>query len=419
MLEAKAGRGVEADVALGLALAFQGRLRYRRFWEQEEVVPLLRRSLAILRQAGAEEELGLTLAFAFRPGVVENVAEAEKLLHESLAINRKLGRRWEAAYCLLSFSGSIWCSWGGQVDAKPYLQESYALFSEIGDRMRAAYSLMVLAERLNRSGGRPEAKLRIQESLAVFREIGDRQTVQICLDALGYLTRELGQYEEARQLHRESLKVASEVGDRLGVAGSLDNLGLVAYDVGDYEAAQRYFEEGLAMRREVGDPWSTAVSLEHLGDVALAQGNGERARRWYQECLEAGRGGEPLGQVVSALKGLGQVSSAEGDFEQARQHFRDALELEMTGPGARVPLLLGILVAVAQLAARLGEKEKPAEWLVYAADHAVSTAQLRDRANRLLDELASQLPPQAMAAARERYTDRTLEEVVQVVLQEL
>jgi tetratricopeptide (TPR) repeat protein len=419
MLEAKAGQGVEADVALGLALAFQGRLRYRRIWEQEEVVPLLRRSLAILRQAGAEEELGLVLAFAFDPGVVENVAEAEKLLHESLAINRKLGRRWEAAYSLLSFYGSLWFSWSGRVDAKPYLQESYALFSEIGDRMRAAYCLMELAQLLNWSGGRQEARLRLQESLAVFREIGDRQTVQACLDALGYLTRELGEYEKARRLHRESLEIASEVGDRLGVAGSLDNLGLVAYDAGDYEGAQRYFEQGLAIRTEVGHPWSIAMSFLHLGDVALAQGDYAQARRWYQESLELGRGSEPPGWAAKALRGLGEISSAEGDLEQARQHFRDALKLEMTGPGARVSLLLKILVSVAQLAARMGERERPVEWLACVADHTMSTAQLRASAVRLLDELASQLPPQAMAAARERSKGKSVDDMVGEVLREI
>jgi tetratricopeptide (TPR) repeat protein len=418
-LEAKAGGGVEADIALGLALAFQGYLHLRRFWLEEEATPLLRRSLAILRQAGAEEELGLALAFAFRTGVVENVAEAEKLLHESLAINRKLGRRWEAAFCLLSFNIRAGFSWPGQVDTRPYLQESYAIFSEIGDRWRAAYSLEAQAGWLLDAGERQAAKQLYQQSLAVFREIGDGQAVQFDLDNLGYLTRELGEYEEAWQYHRESLEMASEAGHRLGVAGSLDNLGLVAYDVGDYGAAQRYFEQGLAIRREVGHAWSITISLGHLGDVALAQGDYAQARRWYQESLEVSRGSELAKEMPEALRGLGEVSTAEGDFEQARQQFRDALELEMAGQAVYIPGILKVLVAVAQLTARSGEKEKPAEWLAYVADHAVSTAQLRDRAMRLLDDLASQLPPQAMAAAREMSKGKSLDDMVGEVLQEI
>jgi tetratricopeptide (TPR) repeat protein len=193
----------------------------------------------------------------------------------------------------------------------------------------------------------------------------------------------------------------------------------VAYDLGEYESAKRYFEQGLAIRKEVGHPWSIAVSLGHLGDVALAQGNGERARRWYQESLEVGRGGAPLGQVAEALTGLGEVSSAEGDFEQARQHFRDTMELGMAGRVVYIPMMLKVLVAVAQLAARMGEKEKPAEWLAYVAEHAASTVQTRDKAKGLLEELAPQLSLESMDLARERSEDMTLDEVVQEILQVL
>jgi tetratricopeptide (TPR) repeat protein len=241
----------------------------------------------------------------------------------------------------------------------------------------------------------------------------------MCLDHTGYVARGLGEYEEARQVHLESLTICREEGDRLGIAGSLNNLGLVARDMGDYAEAERYFQEGLAIRTEIGHRWSITVSLEQLGDVALAQGNYEEARRWYQESLEVSRGTERAAQMSEALRGLGEVSSAQGDFEQARQHFRDALELEMAGPVVYIPTILKVLFAVAQLAARTGDREKSAEWLATVAGHAASSARTRDRANRLLDELASQLPPQAMAAARERSEGKSLDDMVGEVLREL
>jgi predicted ATPase/DNA-binding SARP family transcriptional activator len=418
-LEAKASHGAEADVALGLALAFQGRFA-GRLYRFEDAAQLLQRGQERLRLSGARKELALANSLSFYPGAFGSFPDAEQQLQESLAIFRSEGDRWGVAFALSRF---LWSAlWGTQQhkDARQYLQESLAIGREVGDRWIVGWCLFQLGVVLQDSGAHREAKQRYQESLAVFRELGDRHLEQTSLDHIGFVARELKEYEEARHYHAESLAISQEEGDRLGTAGSLDNLGLVARDVGDHPEAIRRLQEGLAIRREVGHSGAVSVSLDHLGDVALAQGNYEEARRWYQESLALGRASVSM-QIRPAepLGGLGEVSSALGDFEQARQHFRDALEAEMSEQVVYVPLVLNILVAAAELTMRMGEKEKPAAWLGYIADHAGSTELARDKANHLLDALASQLPPQAMAAARERYTDRTLEEVVQAVLQEL
>jgi tetratricopeptide (TPR) repeat protein len=417
MLEAKAGQDVDLDVALGMALAFRGRFA-GRLYRYKDAAQLLRRSQAILRRLGAQRELALANTLSFYPGAEDSFPDIEQVLEETLAIYRSLGDRWGIAFALTRFLWLVGLASARSRDAKG-LQESLAIGREIGDQSIVGLCLFQLGVILQSSGDYREAKQRYLESLAVFRELGDRRLVQMCLDSAGYVARALGEYEEARQVHLESLAISREEGDRLGIAGSLHNLGLVARDLGDYTEAERCFQEGLAIRREVGQQWSISISLEHLGDVALAQGNYGEARRWYQGSLEVRRGNELARQMPEALRGLGEVSSAEGDFEQAQLHFRNALELERAGQVVYISTILKVLFAAAELTMRMGEKEKPVEWLAYVAGHAASTAQTRGRANRLLDDLASQLPPQAMAAARKRYTNRALEEVVQAVLQEL
>jgi predicted ATPase/DNA-binding SARP family transcriptional activator/Tfp pilus assembly protein PilF len=417
MLESQAAQGGETGVTLALALAFQGRFA-GRLYRYEHAAQLLRRSQALLHRLGAQRELALANTLSFYPGAEESFPDIEQVLEETLAIYRGLGDRWGIAFALTRFLWLVGLTSTRSRDTSG-LQESLAIGREIGDQSIVGLCLFQLGAILQSSGDFQESKQRYLESLAVFRDLGDRRLVQMCLDHTGYVARALGEYEEARQVHLESLTICREEGDRLGIAGSLNNLGLVARDMGDYAEAERYFQEGLAIRTEIGHRWSITVSLEQLGDVALAQGNYEEARRWYQESLEVSRGTERAAQMSEALRGLGEVSSAQGDFEQARQHFRDALELEMAGPVVYIPTILKVLFAVAQLAARTGDREKSAEWLATVAGHAASSARTRDRANRLLDELASQLPPQAMAAARERSEGKSLDDMVGEVLREL
>jgi predicted ATPase len=414
MLESQAAQGAEAGVTLALALAFQGRFA-ARLYRSEQARHLLRRSQELLCLLGARRELALAYSLSFYGEVIETFLGAKELFGEALAIFRSLADRWGVAFIGTRF---VWMAHDLENTGRQ-LQESLEIAREIGDRWSLGAGLLEAGQVLQSFGAYREAKQRYSESAAVSRDLGDCQLEQESLDHMGFVARAMGQYEEARQCHLESLAISRDKGDHLGTAGSLDNLGLVARDLGEYEEANRYAREALAIRREVGHRWSIVISLLHLGDVAVAQGSYEGAQRWYQESLEVGRGGDPLGWPAEPLKGLGEVSSAEGDFKQARQHLRDALELAMAGRGAYIPLILEILFAVAQLAARMGEREKPAEWLTYVADHAASTARTRDKAMRLLDELASRLPAEATAAAQERGRGKTLDEIVQASLEVL
>lgn len=417
MLEARAGQGTDADVALGLALACQGWLCIRRFC-LEDGAEALRKSLAMLRRLGVREELGLVLSFVFQGGVAESFEEAETLFRESLTINRALGRQWEVAFSLLQFTEGMAIDWRGLGDEKSwrhYLEESYAISSEIGDRWLAASALVYMAEYDCSRGALGEGMQHLQESLVVMREIGDGQSVQYILDNLGYYSRVLGRYDEARRFHRESLDIAGEVGDGLGVAGSLSNLGLVALNEGDYEEATDYFEQALAMHRQLGRTWETGFSLRHLGDAALARGDAQEALRCYRELLDVADGFEWM--QVDAWRSLGEAYLALGDFAQAKEHLRTALDLAVQSEA--LDELLDTLRAVAQLAARRGKTEWAVEVLACTVGQPDSDVQVRAKAKALLANLAAKLPPQAVDAAQERGRGKAMDEIVQESLEAL
>jgi len=188
----------------------------------------------------------------------------------------------------------------------------------------------------------------------------------------------------------------------------------VALDLGDYEEAEQLFKEGLTIRTEVGAGWETALSVQHLGDLALAVGDPEEASQSYHHSLRIWQDLEWPQGLAEVHKGLGEVCSALGDPEGARQHFRTALEM-----AADVGARLDILARFAVLVASEGERERAVELSAFVLHHRASPKRTQNRAERLLAELASQLPPGATAAAQERSIAKELAAVVEDVLDEL
>ena len=106
-----------------------------------------------------------------------------------------------------------------------------------------------------------------------------------------------------------------------------------------------------------------------------------------------------------------------GDMEQAKEHLYTALKAATQA--AHVSTILDVLASIAQLAARMGHQKRAAELLAYVAQHPASSFQTHNNGERLLAELRSQLPPEAIAAANERNQDKTLEDVVDQLLEEM
>jgi tetratricopeptide (TPR) repeat protein len=221
----------------------------------------------------------------------------------------------------------------------------------------------------------------------------------------------MGQYDEARRLHHESLAISEEIGDQLGISGSLDNLGLVARDEGDLEEARTLLEEGLAIRREISQGWEAAISLEHLGTVSLALDEIDLAGEQFQESLDISRQQLWPQGVALALIGLSDVFAARGKLADARQHAASALMLGSL-VGNDVPFQQVLLCAARRLV-DAGQPEPAAEVLAFILNHRATCHYTRRRAQRLLDELAAQLPPETLAAAQARAQALTLTQVTE------
>jgi tetratricopeptide (TPR) repeat protein len=410
----EAGPG-EIDRTLGLMLAYQAEFAHR-LYRHEEAMWAIRKSLDLLSPRGPGPELAWANVLSVEMGAQEFGPQAESLLLDSLDTLKRSNRQYLAGYEYLLLSDLA----GALKDysrAMRFAQEGLAFHEARGDRWGIAFAEFSLGGLDQMGGARTEALEHYRRSLEMRRDLRDRWGISFCLDHMGYVARELGNMQEARQLHLESLEVSRDIGDPLGIAGSLDNLGLIARDEGAYGEAEQYFQEGLALRRQVGRPWDLAISLRHMGDAALGRGEVEAAARWYADSVHTFRSSPDRYGIEAAVAGLGETCLARGGTDEARQHFRTALRAAaLAGDSSET---LKILAGISSLLVRTGRHEQAAEVAAAVLHHPASTWATRSRAERLLNELASRLPQEALAVTEARATGLDLDAIAAQVLEEL
>jgi predicted ATPase len=410
-IDERPAEGDELKRVLGLVLAYQADFT-AWLYRHEEATTIARRSLGILRAVGASYELALAANVAVFVWAVEDDMEAEGLLRDAIASFEARGDRVGVAVALQSMSD---VAAKDQAEAKAYLKESLAITDEIGDSWSSAHTLFELGRVAQHIDvDRRAARAYYRRSLDIRRELNDPWGVSICLDSIGFVQRELGDFAAARELHLESLAISREIGDGLGIGGSLDNLGLVARDEGQTAVARQYVCEGLAVRREVGRPWDIAISERHMGDVAMLEGDYDAARRWYAESAATFESINWRTTMEDSLRGLGEALTQLGEHEQARRTLRSALDLAMFA--GTLSSALDTLVGAAQLLVRGDRSAAAVELLAFVVSHHAASYQTQRRAEVLLKQLEVDLAADAVAAARHRAENKTLEQIADEVL---
>ena len=189
----------------------------------------------------------------------------------------------------------------------------------------------------------------------------------MALHLLGVVAHQRGAYLKARECHSESRALFQEMGRHGQAAEQLSFLGDAALAMGEYAEAERCLRETLAVFKDLGKYASTAGSMVILGDVAVARGDYSAARERYRQALEVTLDHRPVGGQLRVLVGMSKLLARErGD-----------------------PVSVERAVELVSLALRHFSGYR----LLQRAIH---------KAQRCLDELRSELSPDAFAAAQAR-----------------
>jgi predicted ATPase/DNA-binding SARP family transcriptional activator len=284
------------------------------------------------------------------------------------------------------------------------------------DRWTCTYALYLLGVTAHMQGRYPEAQQLLQQGIAIADDIGEARNKAWGLLGLGGYVSDEGEYRRAEALTREGLRILQELGDRVGTTYALLYLGEVAIALRDYALARRCFQDSLAIANETDSVrYFEAWSLNGLAAIALALGHYAEARRIFTDSVRICEDVGVPSVTVTALTGLGNVSCVLGEYGQSRACFCRALKRTIGGGSIhRVP---EVLTGLADLLVREGGGERAAELLGLIRHHPASPYAVRERAKRLLTEVAVELPPQMVAAATARGEAQELADAVANILQ--
>jgi predicted ATPase/DNA-binding SARP family transcriptional activator len=302
----------------------------------------------------------------------------------------------------------------GDPRAEQLHREALALAEGTGDPWRKEAALWQLGQHAALEARFAEAEELYRQAIAAADELGEQWMKSAVLVDLAHVLWEKGEYLKAEGFAEESLRIRQEFGERSWIGGSWSCLGEIAIVLGKYEEAAQHFQKSLAIAEETGKSSMRVDSLRGQGSLAMALGQYEQAKGLFEEGLANARN---IDLRLTVQIGLGHAVCALGETQQARACFLQALGSAMAAH--RPPAVLSALVGVAFLSATEGNGRLAVELLVLAL-HSPATCQIdRDRAQELLAELESELPPEVLAVATARGQARKVEATSSQILAQL
>ena len=228
----------------------------------------------------------------------------------------------------------------------------------------------------------------------------------------------LGQYETAQKFAQQAYAQSLMTNDRWFRAYILNNMGQIAVALGDTRMGKMHFQSSYEIRHDFADPEGIALALINLGNLAFkeqamaeAQAAFERSCAIYQDINDKGG-------LAAAQWGLGMVACEQGALAQAQSYFGQALQLAVKIDYR--PVLFGIMVNIAELLWKMGQRERPLTLLVFAMHHPKTDHETRQKAQTLLTSaFQAAVSPEMLAAATASGQAITLTELTADLLSQL
>jgi predicted ATPase len=297
----------------------------------------------VLAQPGAKAQTAARAKALLAAGAMTMfqgyLPEAQRLLEESIAIGREVGRAAKRNLAhALTVLARVALLQGNLGAARKLAEESVRLFQEVGEAWGTALALNFLGTAILEMDDPVAARPLLEESAALFR-IGDRQRLAMPLNALGLVALRQGDDAGARASCKEALAVAQETGDEQYIAEALAHLGTVALRVGDSRQSEVLFQQSLALIWTRGYREYIAEDLAGLAAAASLLGQPERAARLFG-AVEALR--EVSGIELPALRRAEYDRAVEG----TRAHLDEATFAQAWEKGRAMPLEQAIAEAL-------------------------------------------------------------------------
>jgi predicted ATPase len=388
-----------------------------RFWQLTQQSQALLEGPELADQDTRREKALLL----WQMGVVTHRSDNEQgrqLHQQSLELFRELDDGWGIARLLFLLALSEGAE-GAHREAMRLLEESLTIYRAMGDQLGIARSTAGLAQIATRLGNPEEGERLAREGLALNQELEDRAGSGFALRQLGWVLENRGEFAEAHSVWDEELENYTELGDRLNIGRAHLNLGWASLHLGHYKPAQVHAQVAITLLQDYYD--SRGVGFAHclLGCIALADGSYSEAQRLMEEgaALYQEIGMRPMVDwVVNLTK---YVPIGQSDPLRAGQAISEALQKAAETRDSRE--LAWILTSISVLQIDLGERERAVELYALASrnPYVANSRWFHETAGQQIAAVADSLPPEVVAAARQRGRARDLDATIVELTAEL
>jgi predicted ATPase/DNA-binding CsgD family transcriptional regulator len=257
--------------------------------------------------------------------------------------------------------------------AKSLLLTSLGILRPLDAQREVAFSLVLLGDVAIYLGEYTQAEASFREATAIYREEGDPFEQAWLLGNQAKLDRRLGNYTQARQSAQESVALHRSSGERAGLADSLIQLGQIMEELGNYQEARQLYQESLAIANDLPHPIEIGDSLFYLGRVAHMLQNDTEASHYFHHAMQTARD-------IGAFR-----------------------------------LQLDVLLGMTEVLVGQVSQEHTVELLALIVEHPASHRETRERAQKILDELARELSPGVFQSSLEKGQATRLDQAIDLL----
>ncbi|MFN2134430.1 MAG: tetratricopeptide repeat protein [Candidatus Promineifilaceae bacterium] len=314
-------------------------------------------------------------------------------------------------------------------EATPYLLEAAKLDEETDQPEQEAWIYCMLAAAANRRSQFDEARRFYQRALNLAREVDDGRTISNALLGLGKIAAKRGKYHVSRRHLDEGLVTSRRHGIVSFEIHSLVGLGQMWETLGDLESAAKCLEEAVVIARAFGKDPLTTESLNALAHLRVSQDDYQAAQRLYDEAAALLEMQDTPEDEIQNLAGRGRLALYQGEYVVGERLYRDAVAMShetgnrldvgraLVGLGLALhvsehnsearkqliaalveglsvesdPLLLDSMSALSVVLAAEADYAYAAQLAALVQRHYASTAETRNRATAVLDDVTPHL----------------------------
>ncbi len=202
-------------------------------------------------------------------------------------------------------------------EAQRLASEALAIYRTLGDSHGAAKAVFRLAEAVHRQGHLDRAEDLYREALEGYTQSRDSLGEMLCIGNLGMLGRQRGDLQQASELLEDARRRAADLGEQR-IAGEFTiAMGWVQLGLNDLMQSRRLFESAYLEKTDANDRYGVCAARQGLATVALREGRRDEALAEFLATLDDANELQLKDYIARAFHGLAAIQALEGANELA------------------------------------------------------------------------------------------------------